>query len=81
MNWIPISKPPSNSRKVLITDGRDISCAHYFKILYNSTTGEEIGPEWGNQWEKITNNYIDDENITHWAEIEELIKLLPKVGK
>ncbi len=68
-DWIKAAdlKPP-NSNKVLITDGKDISCAHWF----DKFAGRPDDPgEWVNQHERITGGYID--NPTHWAMIDSLL--------
>ena len=73
--WVSVAEHlPDDSRKVLITDGVNVSAAHYFVRSRDPRTGETFGPEWVNQFERLTGGYV--EAPTHWAEISFLLALL-----
>lgn len=72
--WIDVNDElPPNSQCVLITDGKEIGGAHYFAKLTNPRTGEKSGPEWGNQFYRLTGGYIYQP--THWMPLQSLLDL------
>lgn len=76
-NWISVGRAlPSDSRKVLITDGVNVSCAHYFARWYNRP---EMPPDWVNQHERITGGYITQP--THWRDVHSLLLEVPNVAR
>lgn len=77
INWINADKQkPNHSSAVLITDGKDISVAHWFNSMFNPRTNETLPGDWVNQHERLTGGYI--ENPTYWAEIVDLLTTIPK---
>jgi hypothetical protein len=73
--WIAVSERlPNNSRKVLITDGKQISTANYFAKTYNPSKNEHGGPIWANQHDIMT-GWVDEP--THWAELDSLLPTIP----
>ncbi len=76
MEWIPVAeRVPDSARKVLITDGTNIGCAHYFAKTYNPSFDTHGGPEWANQHERLI-GWVDEP--THWAELTSLLETVPK---
>lgn len=75
--WINVKVKPDDSRAVLVTDGKDLSIAHWFNCLLKPPDYKIKHPgEWCNQHDRLTGPYI--ENITHWMDIEDLAELLLK---
>lgn len=75
MQWISVDEAlPVTSECVLITDGKHVGGAHFFSKLYNPRTGEHSGPEWDNQFYRLTGGYIPEP--THWVKVESLLDLL-----
>lgn len=70
MNWVSVKeKMPPTSNKVLITDGYNISAAHWFDKF--APPHENDPGEWVNQHERLTGGWVA--HPTHWASIEEFL--------
>jgi len=69
--------PPSNSRQVLITDGKQLGTAHFFHKTYGPPDYKEaeICMEFHNQHGRILGEYIPTKQVTHWADPEVDLKL------
>jgi len=83
--WISVEDElPDDSRKVLITDGVNISCAHWFRHRYKpdhtkpEEEWEDKGPAWVNQHERLTGDFIEEPGW--WMDIKYLL-LLPTCGE
>lgn len=76
--WISVKERyPEHSKVVLITDGKNISTAHWFAHRYNPNKNmRDSGPAWVNQHSTLT-GWVDEP--THWMEPTDLLReLSPK---
>lgn len=70
MKWISVEEEyPVNTETVFITDGLDISTAHFFG-MEDDENGNSV-PRWANQFNHITGKYI--EHPTHWMAVDDFL--------
>jgi hypothetical protein len=73
--WIAVDDSmPVDSSACLVTDGKNISVAHWFSSLYSPSTGETRPGEWVNQHDRITGGFV--ELVTHWMPMQTFAVLM-----
>jgi hypothetical protein len=85
IKWHDFKKegPPSDSRQVFITDGKQLGTAHYFsKVFVPPNYKAQIeNNKFENQHNRILGNYINTENVIYWADVKVDVELPKKKTK
>lgn len=63
---------PPDSDAVYITDGKNISEAHWFSSMRAPITHEILPGDWVNQHYRMSGEYIHSGDITHWIPVWEV---------
>lgn len=76
--WISVNdRLPEDSQKVLITDGTNVSCAHYFGLKDERHEAKNDGKAgdhwWANQFDRMTGGFVHEP--THWMPVAALLNL------
>lgn len=85
IKWHDFKKegPPSDSRQVLITNGKALGTAHFFHQTYGPPYYQTplVLDKFVNQHMRIIGGFIDTKNVTHWADTDKDIELPHRKGK